>query len=177
MIQAEKRGGYQLETAEPVIHAARRLSERFPALHWVIAGDGELLSVLEWLRDQLGLSDRVHFLGQIPEPEGLIAEADLFVMSSREEGLGTSVLDAMARGIPVASTTAGGLGEMLGGGAGMLVPAANPEALADAVARILSDPSLRSTLVARAGKAIRHFTAERMAAEVLTVYRSCAPQL
>jgi glycosyltransferase involved in cell wall biosynthesis len=98
-------------------------------------------------------------------------------MSSREEGLGTSVLDAMARGIPVASTAAGGLGEMLGGGAGLLVPAANPEALANAVARILADPSLRSALVASATNKVRHFTAERMAGEVLTVYRSCAPQL
>jgi len=160
-----------------LIHAARRLTDRFRTLHWVIAGDGELLPTLEWLRDQLGLGDRVHFLGRIPEPEGLIAEADVFVMSSREEGLGTSVLDAMARGIPVASTAAGGLGEMLGGGAGLLVPAANPEALANAVGRILGDPSLRSALADRAAEAVRHFTAERMAGEVLTVYRSCVPQL
>jgi glycosyltransferase involved in cell wall biosynthesis len=160
-----------------LLHTARRLADRFPNLHWVLAGEGELRGVLEWLRDQLGLADRVHFLGQVPEPEGLIGEADLFVMSSREEGLGTSVLDAMARGIPVASTTAGGLGEMLGGGAGLLVPPANPEALADAIARILGDPALRSALVDRAGEAVQHFTAERMAGEVLTVYRSCAPHL
>jgi L-malate glycosyltransferase len=160
-----------------LLHSARRLAERFPSLHWAIAGDGELLPVLEWLRDQLGLNDRVHFLGRIPEPEGLIADADVFVMSSREEGLGTSVLDAMARGIPVASTSAGGLGEMLGGGAGLLVPAVNPEALANAVARILGDPSLRTALAARAAEAVRHFTAGRMAGEVLTVYRSCAPHL
>jgi glycosyltransferase involved in cell wall biosynthesis len=160
-----------------LLHSARRLAERFPTLHWVIAGEGELLLTLEWLRDQLGLGDRVHFLGRIPAPEGLIAEADVFVMSSREEGLGTSVLDAMARGIPVASTDAGGLGEMLGGGAGLLVPAANPEALAIAVGRILGDPSLRSALVDRGAQAVRRFTAERMAGEVLTVYRSCVPQL
>lgn len=155
-----------------MLHSARRLAERFPTLHWVIAGDGELLPVLEWLRDQLGLGERVHFLGQIPAPEGLIAAADVFVMSSREEGLGTSVLDAMARGIPVASTAAGGLGEMLGSGAGLLVPPANPEALANAVARILDDPPLRAGLVSRATEAVRHFSAERMAGEVLAVYRS-----
>lgn len=160
-----------------LLHAARRLADRVPDLHWVLAGDGELRGVLEWLREQLGLADRVHFLGQVAEPEGLIAEADVFVMSSREEGLGTSVLDAMARGIPVASTTAGGLGEMLGGGAGLLVPPANPEALADAIARILGDATLRSALTTRAAEAVRHFTAERMAGEVLTVYRSCAPHL
>jgi glycosyltransferase involved in cell wall biosynthesis len=157
-----------------LLHAARRLADRFPQLHWVLTGEGELRGVLEWLRDQLGLADRVHFLGQVAEPEGLIAEADVFAMSSREEGLGTSVLDAMARGIPVASTSAGGLGEMLGGGAGLLVPPANPEALADAIARILSDPALRSALIASAAEAVRHFSARRMAGEVLTVYRSCA---
>ena len=63
----------------------------------------------------------------------------------------------MALGIPVASTTAGGLGEMLGGGAGLLVPAADPEALAEAVARILGDRSLRSALVARAAETVRAF--------------------
>jgi L-malate glycosyltransferase len=160
-----------------LLHAARRLTDRVPNLHWALAGDGELRGVLEWLRDQLGLADRVHFLGQVPAPEGLIAEASVFVMSSREEGLGTSVLDAMACGIPVASTTAGGLAEMLGGGAGLLVPPGNSTALADAIARILTDPVLRSALVARAAEAVAHFTAERMAAEVLTVYRSCAPHL
>ena len=99
-------------------------------------------------------------------------------MSSREEGLGTSVLDAMACGIPVASTAAGGLGEMLGGGAGLLVPAANPEALAEAVAQhSVAIPSLRSALATRPREAVRHFTAERMAGEVLAVYRSCVPQL
>lgn len=160
-----------------LLHAARRLFDRFPNLHWVLAGDGELRGVLEWLRDQLGLAERVHFLGQVPDPEGLIGEADVFVMSSREEGLGTSVLDAMAHGIPVASTSAGGLGEMLGGGAGLLVPPGNPEALADAIARILGDPALRQALITRAAETVRHFTAERMAGEVLTVYRSCAPHL
>jgi glycosyltransferase involved in cell wall biosynthesis len=160
-----------------LLHTARRVADRFPNLHWALAGEGELRAVLEWLRDQLGLVDRVHFLGQVAGPEALIGEADVFVMSSREEGLGTSVLDAMARGIPVASTTAGGLAEMLGGGAGLLVPPANPEALADAIVRILSDPTLRSALIARAGDAVRHFSADRMAGEVLTVYRSCAPHL
>jgi glycosyltransferase involved in cell wall biosynthesis len=157
-----------------LLNAARRLAPRAPRLHWVIAGQGELRGVLEWLRDQLGLSDRVHFLGQIAEPAGLIAEADVYVMSSREEGLGTSVLDAMARGIPVASTAAGGLPEMLDGGAGLLAPPGNADALADAVGRILEDEALRRRLVSCAGEAVGRFSAARMAAEVLSVYRSCA---
>ena len=73
-----------------------------------------------------GSSGRVHLLGHIAEPARLVADADLFVMSSRDEGLGTSVLDAMALGIPVASTTAGGLPEMLQDGAGSWFRRADP---------------------------------------------------
>ena len=80
-------------------------------------------------------------------------------MSSREEGLGTSVLDAMALGIPVASTTAGGLPEMLHDGAGLLVPPADPAALAEAVARLLSEPGLAPRGRVQASVAVQDFTA------------------
>ena len=158
-----------------LLHAARRVANHFPSLHWVIAGEGELRPVLEWLTSELDIADRVHFLGHVAHPLRVIADADLYVMSSREEGLGTSVLDAMARGIPVASTSAGGLPEMLHDGAGILVPPRNPEALAGAVQRILTDEALRRSLVARASRAVERFSADRMAAEVRSVYRSCAP--
>jgi glycosyltransferase involved in cell wall biosynthesis len=160
-----------------LLHAARRLVGRFPALHWIIAGEGELRPVLEWLTSELDLTGRVHFLGQVADPLRVIADADLYVMSSREEGLGTSVLDAMARGIPVASTSAGGLPEMLHQGAGILVPPRDPDALAGAVGRILSDAELRRGLVEQASRVVERFSAERMAAEVRSVYRSCAPAI
>jgi L-malate glycosyltransferase len=160
-----------------LLHAARLLARPFPALHWVIAGDGELRPLLEWLATELDLAGRVHFLGQVAHPLGVIADADLYVMSSREEGLGTSVLDAMACGIPVASTSAGGLPEILQEGAGMLVPPRNPAALAGAVQRILCEPDLRHRLVEQASRIVERFSADRMAAEVRSVYRSCAPNL
>ncbi|HEU4524451.1 MAG TPA: glycosyltransferase [Gemmatimonadales bacterium] len=160
-----------------LLHAARLLAGPFPTLHWVIAGEGELRPLLHWLAAELGVADRVHFLGHVSQPLGVIAAADVFVMSSREEGLGTSVLDAMARGIPVASTSAGGLPEMLHEDAGILVPPRSPDALARAVRRILCDPDLRQRLVEQATRRVQSFSAERMAAEVLTVYRSCAPSL
>ena len=160
-----------------LLHAARRLAGRFPNLHWVIAGEGELRPVLEWLMRELELTDRVHLMGQVTYPLRLLADADVYVMSSKEEGLGTSVLDAMARGIPVASTSAGGLPEMLHQDAGILVPPRNPDALAGAVQRILCDSELRRGLIERATRAVERFSAERMAGEVRSVYRSCAPQL
>jgi glycosyltransferase involved in cell wall biosynthesis len=98
-------------------------------------------------------------------------------MSSQEEGLGTSVLEAMALGIPVASTSAGGLPEMLGDGAGLLAPPRDSGALADAVARILEHSDVRARLAERGQVEVLRFTDERMADEVRSVYRSCAHSL
>jgi glycosyltransferase involved in cell wall biosynthesis len=158
-----------------LLRTAARLDDRFPSLHWVIAGAGPERAMLERLRDELRLNGRVHLLGEIADPVRIIADADLFVMSSREEGLGTSVLDAMALGIPVASTSAGGLPEMLDGGAGALAPPGDPVALARAVARLLDDPAFAHQTVTRASEAVASFTAARMAEAVRTVYRSCVP--
>ena len=157
-----------------LLETAARLRPRCPELHWIVAGEGPLRGHLERERARLGIADRVFLPGHIPNPLGLLAEADLFVMSSREEGLGTSVLDAMARGIPVASTAAGGIPEMLVDGAGLVVPVGMPAALADAVFRIVTDPDLRAQLVERANEAVAHFSAARMAEAVLRVYRSSA---
>jgi glycosyltransferase involved in cell wall biosynthesis len=88
--------------------------------------------------------------------------------------LGTSVLDAMALGIPIASTSAGGVPEMLADGAGLLVPPGDPVALGAAVSQILDDCALRRSLTENARVAVRRFSADRMAAEVRNVYRSCA---
>jgi glycosyltransferase involved in cell wall biosynthesis len=158
-----------------LLRAAARLRASQANLHWAIAGEGAERPALERLRAELGLDDRVHLLGHLDEPARLIAEADCFVMSSRDEGLGTSVLEAMALGIPVASTTAGGLPEMVGGGAGLLVPPGDPAALSDAVARLLGDPVLAGEVTAKARAAVQGFTAARMAEAVGSVYRSLAP--
>ncbi len=160
-----------------LIEAAKQLETRYPELHWVVAGEGELRPALEAQINRLGLNQRVHLLGQIDAPERLTADADVFVMSSQEEGLGTSVLEAMALGIPVASTSAGGLPEMLGGGAGLLAPPRDPGALADAVARILEHADVRASLAERGRVEVLRFTDERMADEVRSVYRSCAHSL
>jgi L-malate glycosyltransferase len=162
---------------ETLLGAAKHLYETQPDLHWVIAGEGELRSRVESRIEALGLGERVHLLGQIDEPARLIADSDLFVMSSRQEGLGTSVLDAMAIGIPIASTAAGGLPEILRDGAGLLTPPEDPVALAGSVKRLLEEPELRDRLVAQARIAVLRFSARRMAEEMVSVYRSCVHSL
>jgi L-malate glycosyltransferase len=160
-----------------LVDAAGILGPRYPDLHWVVAGEGQLRKQLESQIKSLRLTGRVHLIGHIDAPERLIADADVFVMSSQEEGLGTTVLDAMALGIPIASTTAGGLPELLGREAGLLVRPGDPGALADAVGRILEDPELARRLAARAQEEVLRFTDRRMAEEVRSVYRSCAHSL
>lgn len=160
-----------------LVRAAKALERRFPDLHWVVAGRGPLREQLERQIGHLGLTGRVHLIGHVDEPERLIADADLFVMSSREEGLGTTVLEAMALGIPIASTSAGGLPELLGQGAGLLVSPQDPAALAEAVAHILEDSELGQRLIGRAQEEVLKFTDRRMAEEVRSVYRSFAHSL
>jgi glycosyltransferase involved in cell wall biosynthesis len=160
-----------------LVDAASHLAQRHPELHWVIAGEGELRPALESQIRRLGLQGCVHLMGHVVSPERLIADADVFVMSSRQEGLGTSVLEAMALGIPVASTTAGGLPEMLDADSGLLVPPSDPAALAEAVARIVENAEVATRLAEKARASVLRFSDLRMAEEVRSVYRSCAHSL
>jgi glycosyltransferase involved in cell wall biosynthesis len=155
-----------------LVDAAAALRTTRPELHWVIAGEGPLRGALTARIAARDLGDRVHLPGQVPDPLRLIAAADVFVMSSREEGLGTSVLDAMALDVPIAATAAGGIPEMLDRGAGVLSPPGDGTALAASVERILADPALRASLIRRAQDRVEEFSATAMAEGVLAVYRS-----
>ncbi len=155
-----------------LLKAAALLRNRFPDLHWAIAGDGILRAELERQARELGIAAFIHFLGHVAEPRRLIAAATLFTLSSIEEGLGTSILDALALGIPVVATRAGGIPEMLEGGAGILTPPGDPAALAEGIAQVLQSQELRSDLAAKGRHAVAQFTDRGMATKVLQVYRS-----
>ena len=157
-----------------LVDAAAALRPRKPELHWAIAGEGPLRDVLERQIAEHALADRVHLLGQVAEPLRLIASATVFVMSSKEEGLGTSVLDAMALDVPIAATAAGGIPEMLDSGAGVLTAPGDSGALAASVARILDHPGFRASLIRQAQDKVEQFSATAMAEGVLSVYRSIA---
>jgi glycosyltransferase involved in cell wall biosynthesis len=140
-------------------HAARDLH---PTLHWVIAGEGPARPVIEREIERLHIGDRVYLLGHVDRADALIREGDALVMSSREEGLGSVVLHALALGKPVVATAGGGLPEMVP--PDWVVPVGDAAALARTVVRALEHPSPFSLP--------RQFTASAMAAGVLAVYRS-----
>lgn len=145
-----------------LIRAAQIARALRPELHWAIAGDGKLRRALESEIAALGLAGRVRLLGYVAEADAAIREADVFVMSSTLEGLGTVVLHALALEKPVVATRGGGLPEMLPGRC--LVDVGDAAALAQAVVQALDHP----TPVPLPPQ----FTAAEMARGALAVYRS-----
>src|SRR5438874_2937990 len=122
-----------------LIRAAQYARAKLPDLHWVIAGEGKLRESLIAEIKRLRLGDRVHLIGQVDRVDALIAAADVFVLSSKSEGLGSVVLHALALGRPVVATAAGGIPEILPPDALVAVEAA--EALAQKVVDVLDHPT------------------------------------
>ena len=110
----------------------------------------------ERLARRLGVLDRVRFLGPVDDPRDAYAAADVFVLPSHYEAFGIVLLEAMAQGRPVLSTTAGGIPEVVGD-AGVLAPPRDPRALGDALARLLADPRERARLGAAGAARARAF--------------------
>lgn len=156
-----------------LVAAAAVLRASHPSAHWVVLGEGPERAALEAQAAALGVSDRVTFAGFVPHPERVLREATLAVQPSRAEGLGSSVLDALALGIPVVATRAGGLPDALAHGGGVLV-AAEPVELSGAVARLLSGAVARTRLAEAGPVAAREFSVERLVQRTLDVYRSVA---
>lgn len=117
----------------------------------VLIGQGPLRAELEVLADELGIRSDVRFAGWQPNPFAWLARSDLFVLSSRYEGFGNVIVEAMACGLPVVSTDCpSGPREILRDGeAGELVPVGDPEALAAAMLAVLADPDRRARLAAQ----------------------------
>ena len=144
-----------------------------PMLRLVIAGEGKLRRRLEAQIQELGLTHAVTLLGQRTDVPRLLRSADAFVLSSKLEGLGTSVLDAMACELPVVATAAGGIPEMVHHEkTGLLVPPQQPRALADAVIRVCREKETARS-IAKAGKDLVHkqFTVDHMVEGNLRVYK------
>lgn len=122
---------------------------------FVIAGEGPHRPTLEALIGELGLGGRVRLLGYHDDTLAFYQALDLFVLSSRREGLPNVVLEAMAVGVPVVATRVGGVPRLAEDGrTGLLVEPGSVDELARAVARLLEDPALRARLGAEARRTV-----------------------
>jgi glycosyltransferase involved in cell wall biosynthesis len=155
-----------------LIHAVSRLDSR---VHLAIAGEGNERAALETLAHSLGVENRVHLLGHRSDVRSLLPGVDLFVMSSRGEGMAVAMLEAMAASRPVVSTDVGGAGEALGehrgrSPAGWIVPRndidALTETLHEVIALLAADPGSVEVRVEEAAWRMHNwFTIDRMVDE------------
>ena len=159
-----------------LIESAMLVLPKVPDARFVIAGEGELRPALERQIREHHLEKHVLLAGFRPDVLSLHKAFDIFVMSSLTEGLGTSLLDAMACGKPIVATAAGGIPEVVvDGETGFLVAPRDHEGMARAIVALLKDEDLRR----RMGEAGRtrarvHFSAERMVQDTLRVYQRVA---
>jgi glycosyltransferase involved in cell wall biosynthesis len=157
-----------------LLDAAAQLRLTHPTARWIVLGDGPEREALEAKSKSIGVDGIVDLAGFVPAPEAILREATVAVQPSLSEGLGSSVLDALALGIPVVATTAGGLPEALAHGGGILVPPGSPVELAAAVRHLLDSEPERRRLGAAGRIAAGHFGIDQLVRRTLDVYRSIA---
>ncbi|MBI5095866.1 MAG: glycosyltransferase [Candidatus Hydrogenedentes bacterium] len=155
-----------------LISAMPRVLERIPRLRLVIVGEGELRARLEAQITSLGLGSSVRLLGFRDDVPRILRALDVFVLSSKLEGLGTSVLDAMAAGVPVVATAGGGIPEMVTHEkTGLLCPVQDSGALAEQIIRAFEESALTAALARNAADLVQErFTTDKMVEGNLRVY-------
>jgi glycosyltransferase involved in cell wall biosynthesis len=156
-----------------MIESMASLAARYPDLHLLILGDGELREELQAQVVRCQLGDRVHFLGNRHDVPDLLAASDIFVLPSLWEGLSMALLEAMASGLPVvASAVSGSVQAVLPGETGLLVPAADVPELTKAIGQLLDHPARAQAMgVAAKRRVEQEFSAKRQADEHLALYR------
>jgi glycogen synthase len=154
-----------------LLRALARLQSQDPQL--VLVGDGPERARTERLAQHLGIGVRVHFLGFVPHIQvpALLRAADVMVLPSRYEELGTALIEAMYARVPVVASDTGGIRELVTSGVhGLLVIPEAPAALAAAIDHTLSHPTEAAAQADRAHQRARELTWDRLAERVLDVY-------
>ena len=159
-----------------LLKAFRLVARRLSNVHLAILGEGPERSNLEDLRQKLGLQDRVSFMGLRADAHQIYGAMDLYVQSSASEGLPNSVLEAMSHGVPVVATAVGGTPEaVVSGATGLVVRPGSPQALAEAMLRVLTDQRVRREMGARGRqRVVECFLLSRMVRDYENIYAALA---
>jgi len=155
-----------------LVRAIPHVLKIIPNVRFFIVGGGGLMSELKALAGSLELNQRLTFTGFRKDVGAFYDIADLFVMSSVQEGLGTAILDALALGKAVVAANSGGIPEIIADGdTGRLVEPANPLALAEGIIDVLTNPEQARRMAAR-GRALvqKNFSIDAMVGKNLAVY-------
>jgi glycosyltransferase involved in cell wall biosynthesis len=159
-----------------LIAAMPEILRRCPEAHLALAGDGEQRLGLEGLARDLAVADQVHFLGFRRDAAAVTAALDVFVLPSLNEGQGRVLVTSMALGVPVVATKVGGVPEVVEDGRqGLLVPPADPQALGQAIAALLTQPDYAAALGAAGRERAPLFSSEVMLTRHAELYRTSPP--
>jgi len=151
------------------------IAKSCPDVVLVIAGDGPEFPACQAIAGELGLNQRVRFLGHRNDVPELLAASDLFVMPSQSEGLGVAAIEALAAGRPVVGFAVGGLCEVVSDGAdGRLVKAGDRQAFVDAVVSLLNDRQLLRACGARGVVASERFNLDLHVERLMQCYEEAA---
>lgn len=144
-----------------------------PGLHLAVLGDGELRETLQGLTRSLGIADRVHFTGWWYDIPAALADLDVAVLSSRNEGTPVALIEALAAACPVVATDVGGVPHVVQQDeTGWLCPPGDPSLLADLLRRTLDDPSAARRLAEEGRRRVAaRFGQQRMVADHRDLYR------
>jgi len=157
-----------------LLAAADVLRTRGARVRIVAVGQGPLEEQMRAEHARLGLADRVLLLGERADAVRVMSGCDGFVLASNNEGLPVAVMEALALGLPVVGTAVGGMAEAVDATNGVLVPARDPGALADAMRALAGDPARRATLAEGAARSSTRFDIGRSVARIEAVYEQVA---
>jgi glycosyltransferase involved in cell wall biosynthesis len=155
-----------------LVEACQELRKRNVPARLFVAGDGDMLPDLKGLTERLGVSERVHWLGNVADPKTLLQASDIFVLASVGEAFGLVLTEAMACGVPVVGSRSGSIMEVVEDGrTGFLSTPLDAIAFAEAIERLARDGPLRTEMAARAVARVReHFTVDIMVEKTLDIY-------
>jgi glycosyltransferase involved in cell wall biosynthesis len=186
--RAEARAALELSPSAPVVATVGRLTaikqhdlflEMAARVHasrpdavFLVVGDGDLRVTLEGRARELGIADRTRFVGWRRDLPTIYAAADVFALTSRNEGTPVALIEAMAAGVPGVATDVGGVPDVIArADLGILVPFGDAAAMAAAVERLLGDPSLRQRMgAAGRDEVLRRYRHERLVDDIVKLY-------
>lgn len=160
---------------ETLLRAARLVLRGRREARFIVLGEGPLRARLESLAASLGIGPSVRFAGWSPDPIRCLKSFDVFAHSSWGEGMGSVLLEAMACGLPVAATAAGGIPEVVSDGrTGLLAPPRDPERLAGIILETLGDPAAAGRRIRAALQAVQEFSLAAAGEKMENLYMEAA---
>ncbi|MCS6873987.1 MAG: glycosyltransferase [Pyrinomonadaceae bacterium] len=164
---------HKVKNQAMLLRAAQRLSEAFPKLHFIFAGEGELLDQHKKLADELGVTEKTHFVGRCKNIPELLKISDFCVLTSHYEGFPNAILEYMAARKPVVATDVGGVREaVIDGVTGLIVKPDDDEALANCLKFLLQNNEQAQRLAIAGRKLVEEkFSLETQIEKFLELYR------